>query len=617
MKNEYLIPRVIAEIGINHGGNKKKSLKLINYASESGCWGVKFQFRADSFFASNDEMGSTLIRDELKKSNLKSTWINDLIKEAKKLNLKIGFSFFRVEDLKEFNYNIDFIKIPSPEFRNLKLINAAKKRSKQIMISYGGGEEKEIKSFVQESKLRNNDVVFHCISNYPTSAGNQQLDFISRLKGFTSADVGYSSHDKEWEISLFAASLGIKYIERHLCYSKDDKGLDISTSSDLGEFKKLIKLLNNINEIHNCKERKPNQGEILNIRNLGTCLYADKDLKKGYKVSLMDFDEKSPSIGLTIKQFSDIKHPVLKKDILKGEALLKGHFTENNKKIVSKYSEFANKNSISLPVRLHDFISLSNKFNFTNYEFHFSYKEVEYLEKNGFKSLIDSIDKNFNISIHLPDYISKDNLIDPFSEKLSIQSKSRSIIDTSLNLAKEIRKKTKNECLILGSFSVNKFKNKEIFYKNYKLYIDEVLKENGILILAQWLPKKAWYFGGTEIINLFSDLDDIEFCLKNKIPICLDVAHLILSANYFNKDWKQWYNKLLPLCKHIHLSDAEGTDGEGVKFGKGDVHSLNEIIGHNNIKVLEIWEGHINNGEKFYDGLKYLHKEYTLNINKK
>jgi len=262
----YNIPKVIAEIGINHGGNKKKALKLINHASESGCWGVKFQFRADIFFASNDEMGSTLIRDELKKSNLKTTWIDDLIKEAKKLNLKIGFSFFRVEDLKDFDYDIDFIKIPSPEFRNLKLISAAQNKSKQIMISYGGGEEKEIKSFVQESKLRNNDVVFHCISNYPTSTGNQQLDFISRLKGFTNSNVGYSSHDDEWEINLFAASLGIKYIERHLCDSKDDKGLDISTSSDIGEFKKLIKLLNSINDIHNCKERMPNQGEILNIR---------------------------------------------------------------------------------------------------------------------------------------------------------------------------------------------------------------------------------------------------------------------------------------------------------------------------------------------------------------
>ena len=41
------------------------------------------------------------------------------------------------------------------------------------------------------------------------------------------------------------------------------KGLDISTSSDIGEFRKLIKLLNSINDIHNCKERIPNQGEHL------------------------------------------------------------------------------------------------------------------------------------------------------------------------------------------------------------------------------------------------------------------------------------------------------------------------------------------------------------------
>ena len=63
--------RTIAEIGINHNGDKEKAIRLIKYASESNCWAVKFQYRADDFFAINDEMGSTLIREELQKSNLK------------------------------------------------------------------------------------------------------------------------------------------------------------------------------------------------------------------------------------------------------------------------------------------------------------------------------------------------------------------------------------------------------------------------------------------------------------------------------------------------------------------------------------------------------------------
>ena len=106
--------KTIAEIGINHHGEKDKALRLIKYASESNCWAVKFQYRSDDFFAANDEMGSTLIREELQNSNLQKSWISDLIEYSKKLGLKVGFSFFRAKDIIDFfdtnGFHSDFIK---------------------------------------------------------------------------------------------------------------------------------------------------------------------------------------------------------------------------------------------------------------------------------------------------------------------------------------------------------------------------------------------------------------------------------------------------------------------------------------------------------------------------
>ena len=122
--------KVIAEIGINHNGSLNKAIKLIDAAKNSGCWGVKFQYRKDDFFSTNDEMGSTLIRAELKESSFDIKWIDKIINHCKKKDIKLGMSFFRTEDLEYFFSNhpkIDFIKIPSPEFRNINLINRAKK----------------------------------------------------------------------------------------------------------------------------------------------------------------------------------------------------------------------------------------------------------------------------------------------------------------------------------------------------------------------------------------------------------------------------------------------------------------------------------------------------------
>ena len=53
--------------------------------------------------------------------------------------------------------------------------------------------------------------------------------------------------------------------------------------------------------------------------------------------------------------------------------------------------------------------------------------------------------------------------------------------------------------------------------------------------------KKAWYFGGSYEINQFSQKDDIELINEFDMDICLDVAHLIMSANSANENWKNWF----------------------------------------------------------------------------
>ena len=62
---------------------------------------------------------------------------------------------------------------------------------------------------------------------------------------------------------------------------------------------------------------------------------------------------------------------------------------------------------------------------------------------------------------------------------------------------------------------------------------------------------------------------------------------------------------------HIHLSDAYGTNGEGVEFGKGELTNIQEIINIDKIKVLEVWQGHLNRFSGFKEAIKYLEKRYS------
>ncbi len=603
--------KVIAEIGINHQGSLSKALDLIKDAKLADCWGVKFQFRPESdFFSDTDEMGSTLIKSELKKSNLQMSWITELVDLSKELELKIGMSFFRKQDLDLFfeqNFEINFIKIPSAEFRNIELIHACKKYNLPIMISYGGGNEVEIIKAIKESRLSSEDCVMHCISNYPISLGNQQLDFLKRLKSATQASIGYSSHDDEWEVSLLSLQYGVEYIERHLCKTKSELGLDISTSSTLEEMKRLVAISKSYSSLVKSKKRLANQGEILNVRNLGSGLFFKSHYSCGDEVYIDDLVEKSPAIGLRKSEISVGKIKLIK-DAKINEALQRSHFMKL-KSISKDLKKFREEKRISLPVRLHDFESIRERFGGTCYELHLSYSEVKNLFSRPNLAL-DHIKEGDEISIHLPDYISQDYLIDPFSDNKKIKLESNRLIDICVGLSKKISNISGKECIVLGSFS-KRNKSKEEFFKELSNYFLDFKKKENVSVLAQWLPKKAWYFGGSEILDTLCGPDDIGFVKKYDLPLCLDISHLILSANYFNQNWYDWFLELSPYCKHMHISDGEGIDGEGVDFGKGDISHYEELLNFEGLKVLEVWEGHHDVGEKFRKGLSFLKGQLT------
>ena len=89
--------------------------------------------------------------------------------------------------------------------------------------------------------------------------------------------------------------------------------------------------------------------------------------------------------------------------------------------------------------------------------------------------------------------------------------------------------------MILGSFSVNNFKNKEIFYHKFKEYTDSIKEKDDVLIAAQWLPSKAWYFGGSALLNLFVNEEDINWLLKLKWwDFSRERLHDIVSKGAFN-----------------------------------------------------------------------------------
>ena len=603
---------IIAEIGINHKGDVEKAKNLILQAKETNCWGVKFQYRnIETFYNSSLEIGDGILLEEMKRTDLSIKEFTDLAEFSKSLGIKIGLSFFRLEDFHTLGDKVDcfdFYKVPSAECTNLELIEALVNSKKQVMISTGGHELSKI----EEALLKFNSnslVVFHCVANYPAKLGSQNLLFINKLCELGFKQVGYSSHDEDIEICLMAMSLGATWIERHITDDCSGTGLDDSSSSEVADFYILERFASEINGVLGSKERVPNQGEILNMQNLGTGIYAKKDLISGSRHSLSDFHIKAPRIGLSVGDYLiDYKKKKLNFNLRKGEALTGRHFKTDKVFDKKKLSCFAKEHMVGIPVRLHDFHKYKSLIDAGVYEFHLSYQEV--LSKDLMAS-VDEIEKDDLVSIHLPDYLEGNRIIDPISDSKSDKEDSRKLISSATAFASAISQKTGKSIPLVGSFSQRNGRGRKEILDDLFEYIDSNSSDD-FQFLPQWLPVYAWYFGGSVKLDLFNSQEDIDYLVDNKREICLDLCHLSLSSNYFGKNWLDWYGELRPLTGHFHLADAMGFDGEGLEIGKGEIEDFSIFFESNKYKIIEVWQGHHNEGVGFMNALETLYKQVKL-----
>jgi N-acetylneuraminate synthase len=398
---------------------------------------------------------------------------------------------------------------------------------------------------------------------------------------------------------------GVDIIERHFTLSKSDSGLDISTSSDISEFNRLYKFccLSVWSERAYLEDKYPNQGEIQNLKDLGSGYYFAKNKEIGDIIDESDLVIRSPCRGIRAGNILSIEPLTLKG--LKAKPLTNDHFNRTVEMNFNKSHE-ANQLRLSLPVRLHDFKEIDNRFKLKNYEWHLSYEEVKIARKVILKDLQYNLSgKSF--SIHLPDYISSTKLIDPFSIDETTSSLTKEIVEEVLRLANDLQDLTGEKVPVVGSFSVNSFKFKGEYYNSLSEYFGRMSQSYKVEIIPQFLPKIAWYFGGSVELDVFCSIDDYEHYVDLPFGICLDTAHCIMAASFFEQNPKKWLDKLSNIASYYHLSDAAGVDGEGVAFGSGNLgENIVPILKSPKVKVIEQWEGHLDNFKGFFEAIQFL-----------
>lgn len=589
-------PRVllIAEIGINHDGSPERAKILVDEAIEAGADQIKFQYRKKpTVLKTASELGNEILNTEIVKTYLDPTEINNLLSYCQSQGVTTGISFFALEDCVDFSGSLDkfdFFKIPSASNLNLPLMEYLLSFARPIYLSTGMLDESELEFLRKRYKKNDFIIPFHCISNYPTKIFNSDLSYLKTLQKKWRKEVGYSSHDDNLFALSKAIDLGITFLERHIAMSKVEKGLDKTSSSTPDEFRMIREYIDSRYHLESAVEkRKANQGEIINRQNLGYSLYATEAIKAGEKAQIGKFYERTPSVGVTRQEYirNGLEGKILTKSLVADQPLFVSNF-EVMPSWDNDELERLIKAKISIPVRFHDIELAYQLFPIRNFEFHLSYSDLHNIPE--IRKLLKS---NVNYSVHVPDYISSTSLLDVFSTDETQKEESLRIIENSVQLASKIQQHQGFQTPVVCS--LNTRKKRKDFYTIVKELQDRFLRSD-IIFLPQWLPPIAWYFGGSFRTTYMSAEQDIQDICANELKICLDFSHFLLSCNWHDLPKSETLHKLIPFIQHWHIAGAHGVDSEGTTIktlNSEEKKLLMEILKLSGMKVMELWQGHL------------------------
>lgn len=229
---------VIAELGLNHGGDLSLAKKLIDSASRTGVDAVKFQ----TYIAEKRAAKDSPIFGILKKCELPFKAFKELKEYSQDRNLEFistPFDEESVDFLEEIGCKI--YKVASFDVVNLKLLKKIAATKKAIIMAVGMSNLEEINTaFAILSKETDKITLLHCISAYPTKEEDANLAAISSLRGEFDCLIGQSDHTSGILVPLYAVAAGAQVIEKHYKIDKNMDCVDAPVSITEAETKELV-----------------------------------------------------------------------------------------------------------------------------------------------------------------------------------------------------------------------------------------------------------------------------------------------------------------------------------------------------------------------------------------
>jgi sialic acid synthase SpsE len=251
---------VVAEAGQGWRlGSPERDLEmaktLIEVAAQSGADAVKFQtFRPETLYV--DEAGSGVpmprsgrevpIRDLVADYAMPYGMIPKLAHYARSQGLQFMSTPFSVADLEAVDPHVKIHKIASYEISHLRLLEAAGRTGKPLILSTGASTEEDIAWAIETFRRAGGKdlVLMQCTAAYPAPPEAMSLKAIPWLTRRFGVPAGLSDHSRDPLLApLLALGLGARVIEKHFTLSNLLPGPDHGMALTPEELKTMVRSL--------------------------------------------------------------------------------------------------------------------------------------------------------------------------------------------------------------------------------------------------------------------------------------------------------------------------------------------------------------------------------------
>lgn len=238
---------IIAEIGINHGGDLKMARDLIKKAAHCGADAVKMQ----TYITEKRVRRDSPVYKVLKKCELGTEEHRKIFKVAAEEGIILFSTPFDDESIDLLvKLGVPAIKIASFDIVNFKLLRKAVQTKIPLIVSTGMANKSEVDKAVELFKKNSAKYcLLHCISAYPARREDANLNVIKTLKKNYACPVGYSDHTLGIRVPVLAVAAGAAIIEKHFTLDKNLEGPDHKMSADPKDLTEMIVEIREVDKI--------------------------------------------------------------------------------------------------------------------------------------------------------------------------------------------------------------------------------------------------------------------------------------------------------------------------------------------------------------------------------